>query len=267
MRWRVVLVAALCVYLGPRLAAQTRPASRPASPPAQVAAPTGMTNADVIKMVTATLSDDLIINSIRQAPKRNFDFSVDGLVALKLAKVSDAVIRVMQSPDAIPEPIKPAVALPPPPPATKEVMVQDGTEVKLRLLKAISSATARVDDRVELEAVEDLVVQDLVIVRKGAVATGKVIEALEKKSFGRQGKLNFSIDYVKAVDGQNVRLRATKETKGGDSYGKAGVVTLLAGPFGALVKGKDVDIVTGTQFTIFVDGDRPFKLTAGAPPK
>jgi hypothetical protein len=55
-----------------------------------------MTNADVIQMVTANLSEQVIITSIRQAPAKDFDLTPTGLIALKKAGVSDAVILVMQ---------------------------------------------------------------------------------------------------------------------------------------------------------------------------
>jgi len=55
-----------------------------------------MTNADVIKMVAAKLSDDIIISAIASAPKKNFDLGADGLIALKRAGASDAVVAAMQ---------------------------------------------------------------------------------------------------------------------------------------------------------------------------
>jgi hypothetical protein len=55
-----------------------------------------MTNADVIQMVGAALSEQVIITSIRQAPAKDFDLTPTGLIALKKAGVSDSVILVMQ---------------------------------------------------------------------------------------------------------------------------------------------------------------------------
>src|SRR5271169_3287686 len=60
-----------------------------------------ITNKDVIDMTTLGLSDDVIIAKIRSAAAGGtlqFDTSVDGLKALKLAKVSDEVIKVMINP-------------------------------------------------------------------------------------------------------------------------------------------------------------------------
>jgi hypothetical protein len=73
-----------------------------------------MTNEDVIKMSKAGLAEDVIITAIRQAPKRNFDLTANGLIELKLAKVPDAIVRAMQAlePQKTSEPVSP-----PPPPA------------------------------------------------------------------------------------------------------------------------------------------------------
>jgi PDZ domain-containing protein len=57
--------------------------------------PHPMTDQDVIEMVSLGLSDDLIIDKIKATEAADFDTSLAGLKALKLGKVSDAVIRVM----------------------------------------------------------------------------------------------------------------------------------------------------------------------------
>ena len=64
-----------------------------------------MTNADVVEMVAARLSDQVITTSIRQAPAKNFDLTPTGLIALKKAGVPDAVILVMQEVDASVKPV------------------------------------------------------------------------------------------------------------------------------------------------------------------
>jgi hypothetical protein len=90
-----------------------------------------------------------------------------------------------------------------------------------------------------------------------------VTEAQPAKGFGRKGRLNFSIDTVQALSGENIRLRSSKTATGSDSYGKAGVIGLLTGPFAALVKGKDIEVPAGTEFTIYIDGDRKVQQGSG----
>jgi len=54
-----------------------------------------MTNADVVKLANAGLSAEVIASAIDHAPARNFDLSIDGLIALKRAHVPDAAIQAM----------------------------------------------------------------------------------------------------------------------------------------------------------------------------
>jgi hypothetical protein len=72
----------------PKSNAQTQ-SSKPAT-----TAPAAMTNQEVIRLAKAKLSDDVIISRIKKS-KTKFDVSTNGLVALKQAGVSDAVISAM----------------------------------------------------------------------------------------------------------------------------------------------------------------------------
>jgi tetratricopeptide (TPR) repeat protein len=55
-----------------------------------------LTNDDVVKMATAKLGDGIIISTIKSEPCCNFDTSVNGMVNLKKAGVSDSVIQAMR---------------------------------------------------------------------------------------------------------------------------------------------------------------------------
>lgn len=217
-----------------------------------------MANADVVKMVKAGLSEEIVISAIDHAPEVRFDTTATGLTALKSATVSEKIIATMIT--------RAARASATAASNGGQVVIPDGTEVRLRLVNTVSSVNARVDDRVRFEAGSDVVIDGKIVIATGAPGVGTITEAQPKKSFGRRGHLNFTIDSVKSVDGQNIRLRAAKKVEGDESYVKAGVVTYLAGPFGALVKGKDVEIVAGTEYTIFIDGDRRINLKAATSP-
>ncbi len=67
-----------------------------------------LSNQDIIEMTAIGLSDEVIIAKIRSvsgAEALKFDTSVEGLKALKAAKVSDAVIKVMMNPAPPPAPV------------------------------------------------------------------------------------------------------------------------------------------------------------------
>lgn len=59
-----------------------------------------LTNADVVKMVKAKIGDGVIISTIKTEPCCNFDVSVNGMIKLKEAGVSDGVIQAMRDAQA-----------------------------------------------------------------------------------------------------------------------------------------------------------------------
>ena len=198
--------------------------------------------ADVEKMLAAQVPSDVIALKVKQA-HATFNLSTADILALKKAGASADLLKAMMDPAGATE-------------SAGAVTIPDGTEVKLLLKNPLSSATAQPEQRIEFTASEAVVIHGVTVIEKGAPAVGHVTEAQPAKGFGRKGKLNFSIDTVQSTSGENIRLRSSKTATGSDSYGKAGVVTLLTGPLGALVKGKDIEVPAGTEFTIYIDGDR-----------
>ena len=104
------------------------------------------------------------------------------------------------------------------PPPLKQPLafgLEDGTPVKLRLTRNLSSADAKTGDRVDFEVLEEVRVKDLLIIPRGGIAWATVTEAQHKRRMARGGKLNVNIDDVRLVDGEKAPLRAVKETQGG----------------------------------------------------
>jgi hypothetical protein len=133
------------------------------------------------------------------------------------------------------------------------IKTPDGEKVRLILSDDISSASANRGDRVNFTVAEDLKVGGIVIIAKGSTAAGTITEAKKKGMLGQGGKLLMSMDQVKAVDGQNIRLRATSGREGDDKLGKTVAIAVLAGPFALLVKGKDTVSAKGTEYTAYID--------------
>ena len=92
--------------------------------------------------------------------------------------------------------------------------LQDGTPVRLRLNRTVSSATAHVGETVDFEITEPVINQNYVIIPKGAVALGRVTKVEVKRRFGRAGALELSVDSVRLSDGRSITLRATREKVG-----------------------------------------------------
>jgi hypothetical protein len=144
----------------------------------------------------------------------------------------------------------------------KQPCLEDGTPVKLRISQTVSSADARVNDRVEFEVLEEIKVADVIVIPKGGIAWGTVTEAQPKRRMARGGKLEIVMDSVRLADGDKAALRATKEAQGGGHTGAmtAGIVAtgLLffpAAPFFLFMHGKDISVPKGTEVPTFVSGN------------
>lgn len=156
------------------------------------------------------------------------------------------------------------------PPTPNTLM--DGTPVKLRLSQTISSADTKVGQEIPFEVVEDISVDHVVVLPKGATAIANVTEAEHKKSMGRAGKLNISISYARLKDQEKIALRATQENKGGGHVGAmtgamvaTSIVFFPAAPLFLFIHGKDITIPQGTEITAFVQGDMHLNMANFAP--
>lgn len=169
-----------------------------------------------------------------------------------------------------------AQQLTPQPPATSsgsnKLVLDDGTPVKLRLNRNLSSADAKTGDNIDFEVLEEVKVGDVVVIPKGSTAIGTITDAEHKKRMARGGKLDIEIDYVKLADSEKATLRGVKETKGGEHTGAmtAGIVATSlivwpAAPFFLFMHGKDITIPKGTEITAYVNGVMPLDAARFAP--
>ena len=158
--------------------------------------------------------------------------------------------------------------------AAAEVTIPDGTKLRVRLDQSISSATAEEGQSVELSVTEAVKMNGQVVIADGARVTGTVTDAQEKRRMGRAGKLDFSIDRVRTMDGEWVPLRYTITKKNGESHAvRTGVITAgaavlfwPAAPAFLLMKGKDITLNKGMVFDTFTDQDHVLKIAGDARP-
>jgi hypothetical protein len=149
-------------------------------------------------------------------------------------------------------------------PALTGFGLEDGTPIKLRLTRNISSATEKKGDTVDFEVVEDVNVNGVLVVPRGGIAWATITEAQPKRRMARGGKLDVNIDTVRLKDGERVPLRAVKENKGGGHVGAmtgamvaTGIVFFPAAPLFLFMHGKDINIPKGTEITAYVAANIP----------
>lgn len=182
---------------------------------------------DVIQLVQAGLSEDLVIAAIRKRAAA-FDLSTDDLLQLKRAGVGDSVIRTMMAPDEAPRetsivgstdgrrpPTAPELPFPTDRASSEIVRSQrsevisaesfpPSTRVQLALSHDISSATAEPGDQVSFRVTDQVSYQNGLLIRQGTLAHGSVKKA-KRKSLLSKGKLELD-DRVKVRDAHGYEL-------------------------------------------------------------
>jgi hypothetical protein len=158
--------------------------------------------------------------------------------------------------------------------ALAQVQIPDGTKIRLRLEAPLSSATAEEGQTVSLAVADSVRVGNAIVIPQGSSATGTVITSVKKRRLGRTGKLDFSIDRVRAIDGEWISVRYTPTRKdGGNRMLATGVTTGImaavfwpAAPFFLLMQGKDVSVPKGAAFEVFTDDAHLVMNTAQTSP-
>jgi hypothetical protein len=143
----------------------------------------------------------------------------------------------------------------------------DGTPVKLRLGRTMSSADAKTGETVDFEVLEDVKVGDIVVIARSSTALATVAQAHPNGRMGKGGKLDIVLDSVHLVSGEKISLRASKETKGGSTTGAmtgaivaSAILFFPAAPFFLFMKGKNITIPKGTEITAYTNGEIPLDL-------
>ena len=154
-----------------------------------------------------------------------------------------------------------------------DLVIPDGTPIRLRLSRNVSSGDAKEGETVDFEVLQDVVVNNTVIVKRGGVALGTVTESRSKRRMGRAGRLDINIDNTRLISGERIALRAVKAGSGGSNAGKmtlaivaTTIVFFPVAPLFLFAKGKDMNIPKGTEVTAYTSGEirvesAPFLVT------
>lgn len=173
---------------------------------------------------------------------------------------------VLATPVSVAAQSEPLPAAPILAPAENVSILRAGTPISLTLREGLTTKgkMLRVGHRFQLEVNEDVVLNGHVVIPAGSPATGEVTEVRNKGMWGKSGRINARVLYVR-VNGRQVRLTGTFDDKG--VTGTAGVVASIAlVPLaGFFVTGTSAQIPVGSTIPAFIDEDVPVAIAAPAP--
>jgi len=140
-----------------------------------------------------------------------------------------------------------------------EIVVSEGTAVKVITTAEITSKNAKPNDPVGFTVVEDVVINGQVVVRTGTEAVGSVVNAEKGGYMGKSGKLAIQVESTKTVDGQFLKLRAAKGKEGEDNQTSTMVLSFIS-PVFLFKKGGEAKVAPGTPITVYVAQEKRFRL-------
>lgn len=145
-------------------------------------------------------------------------------------------------------------------------VLRAGTSVPLKMAEALTTngKKLKVGQRFQLETSEPVTVSGVTVIPVGSPATGEVTEVRNKGMWGKSGRINARVLYVRA-NGRQIRMSGQLDDKG--TTGTAGVVGAIAvlPVAGFFVTGTSANIPLGAPVTAFIDEDVPVSFAAGAP--
>ena len=140
-----------------------------------------------------------------------------------------------------------------------DIVVSEGTAVKVITVSEITSKKAKPNDPVNFTVDEDLVINGQLVIRKGTEAIGSVVNAQKGGYMGKSGKLAIQVESTKTVDGQPLKLRAAKGKEGEDNTTSTMVLSFIS-PVFLFQKGGEAKVAPGTPITVYVAQEKRFRL-------
>jgi hypothetical protein len=218
-----------------------------------------LTNQDIMNMIKAKLTTEIIIAKIRASPC-NFDTSPAELQRLKSEGVPDEIIvamigaaKVEKNPIAAND-IK-----------STPIKIPDGTLVEIESIYTVASSDIEAGNAISFRVVAPVKIDGVTLIAAGARATGKVLKAKRGGRWGRAGQLAWTMQDVEAVDGTKIPLQFNRSQKGDSKAGTVttgvivtGLLLLPIAPIGLLwgfKRGEDAFISAGRRYDVVVRGD------------
>ena len=156
--------------------------------------------------------------------------------------------------------VQPVRAVPPQPARdasgnilTQSVTIPEGMEFSVQTLDFLSSQTAAQGDPIHLEVQNNVLVDGAIVIAAGSPVKGVISSVTHASRMGKAGNISVRIESGETVDGQRIRLRATKGQSTDDKVGSVVALTVLVSPLFLLKKGNDVAYQPGTVVTVYTD--------------
>lgn len=218
-----------------------------------------LTNADIVTMYRQRSGSDAIVKKIKSTPCA-FDMSPEALLQLRAVGLSDLVILAMLEVPVASEVSEHKSS------ETVDVRIPDGTSFEVALNGNVWAEGVREGMIVEMLAAEDLVVNGVPVIQRGAEARARVMAVKQPASHGGSGEVAWFMQDVVAVSGQRVPVTFASKQPGNNHTRNFEGYPFFSSEFH---NGSPAIKAGDKHFRVVIHGDTvlsvPQSLTAGLP--
>jgi hypothetical protein len=135
-------------------------------------------------------------------------------------------------------------------------VLRQGTPVPMKTVAPLSSKRARQGQRFDLEVTDEVRVDGMLVIPKGAHGIGEVSRVVTKGVMGKPGKLEVRVLFVE-VAGTRIRLDGKARDKGASGAAPVVLAAPLIGLNAAFFTGKNAVLPAGSSIEGVVFQDMP----------
>lgn len=163
----------------------------------------------------------------------------------------------------------------------RKVKVPAGTLLEIEAIHTVRSVNVRPNDYLSFRVLVPIRIEDVTVIEKDALVTGRVVEAKRGGRWGKAGKLSWIMTDVIAIDLSRIPVQISKDSPdnhnrirgishGGEVATRAIVLGALFPPAaaigvigGAFKRGGDAVLPEGMRFVVYVYRDTDVTIPTG----
>lgn len=149
--------------------------------------------------------------------------------------------------------------------APQDNVLRAGTPIALKMSEGLTTEgkKLRVGQRFQLEVAEPVTVGGNIVIPAGSPATGEITDVRNKGMWGKSGRINARLLYVR-VNGRQIRLTGGLDDKGVTGTGGVVAAAAFVPVAGFFVTGTSAKIPMGAPVNGFIDEDLPVTFAAAS---
>jgi hypothetical protein len=162
----------------------------------------------------------------------------------------------------------------------RKVKIPAGTPIEIEAIHTVHSVNVRPNDYLSFRVLVPIRIENVTVIEKDALVTGRVVEAKRGGRWGKAGKLSWIMIDVVAVDLSRVPVQVSKDmpdnrnrirgiSHGGEVAARTAMLGVLFPPAaaigvigGAFKRGGDAVVPEGKRFVIYVQKDTDVTVPA-----